>query len=69
MNNLIHFHISVEKKKFVSIQDMRKSKTLLTSTNADQKSLLPVFLIANGRQSGDLWQSKSMFLTIFGLHS
>ena len=31
MNNLIHFfHISVEKKKFVSIPDMRQSKTLLT---------------------------------------
>ena len=30
MNNLIIFHISVEKKKFVSIPDMRHSKTLLT---------------------------------------
>ena len=30
MNNLIHFHISVEKKKFVSIPDMRQSKTLFT---------------------------------------
>ena len=30
MNNLIYSHISVEKKKFVSIPDMRQLKTLLT---------------------------------------
>ena len=30
MHNLIHFYISVEKKKFVSIPDMRQSKTLFT---------------------------------------
>ena len=48
---------------------MRQSKTLLTIDERGSKSLLPVFSIANGRQSGDLWQSKSLFLTIFGLRS
>ena len=34
------------------------------STNADQKSLETVFSIAICRQSGDKWQSKTLFLTI-----
>ena len=38
--------------------DERRSKTLET-----------VFSIAICRQSGDKWQSKSVFLTIFDLHS
>ena len=39
------------------------------STNADQNSLETVFLFAICRQSGDKWQSKTLFLTIFYLHS
>ena len=47
------FHISVI-KKYVSIPDMRQSKTLgEQSMNASQISLQPVFSIANFRQSGD----------------
>ena len=37
--------------------------------NADQKSLETVFSIAICRQSGDKWQSKTLFLTIFDLRS
>ena len=37
--------------------------------NADQKSIETVFSIAICRQSGDEWQSKTLFLTIFDLHS
>ena len=39
------------------------------STNADQKPLETVFSIAICRQSGDKWQSKTLFLMIFDLHS
>ena len=39
------------------------------STNADQKSIETVFSIAICRQSGDKWQSKTLFLTIFDLRS
>ena len=45
------FHVSVI-KKYVSIPDMRQSKTLgEQSMNASQISLQPVFSIANFRQS------------------
>ena len=37
------------------------------STDADQKSLETVFLIAICRPSGDIWQSKTLFLAIFDL--
>ena len=46
--------------------DRRQSKTLLTIYK-DQISLETVFLIAICRQSGDKWQSKTLFLTIFDL--
>ena len=49
--------------------DMRHRKRSLHSTNADQKSLETVFLIAFCRQSGDKWQSKTMFLTIVDVRS
>ena len=39
------------------------------STNVDQKSIETVFLIAICRQGGDKWQSKTLFLMIFDLHS
>ena len=44
-------------------------KRSLQSTNADQKSLETVFSIVICRQSGDKWQSKTLFLTIFDLRS
>ena len=39
------------------------------SANADRKSLETVFPIAICRQSGDKWQSKTLFLLIFELRS
>ena len=39
------------------------------STDADQKSLETVFLIAICRPSGDIWQLKTLFLAIFDLRS
>ena len=50
-------------------QDTRQSKTLLTIDEHGSKSLETVFLIAICRQSGDKWQSKTLFLTILDLHS
>ena len=47
--------------------DRRQSKTLSTIT--DQKSLETEFSIVICRQSGDKWQSKTLFLTIFYLRS
>ena len=41
----------------------------LTIDDADQKSLETVFLIAICRHSGDKWQSKTLFLTVFDLRS
>ena len=47
------FHVPV-RKKYVSIPDMRNSKTHgKQSMNAGQISLQPVFSIANCRQSGN----------------
>ena len=39
------------------------------STNADQKFIETVFSIANCRQWGDKWLSKTLFLLIFDLRS
>ena len=39
------------------------------STSLDQKSMQTVFSIAICRQWGDKWQSKTLFLLIFSLHS
>ena len=47
--------------------DRRQSKTLILSMNVDQKPLETEFLIAICRQSGDKWQSKTMFLALFCL--
>ena len=44
-------------------------KRSLQSTNVDQKSLETAFSIAFCRQSGDKWQSKTLFLSIFDLRS
>ena len=56
------------KEQPVLPRDMRQSKTLLTMTNMDQKSLETVFLIAICRQSGNKWQSKTMFLLLIYIH-
>ena len=46
--------------------DRRQSKTLILSTNVDQKLLETEFSIAIFRPNGDKWQSKTLFLAIFG---
>ena len=43
----------------------RQSKTLILSTNVDQKSLEVEFWIAICHPTGDKWQSKTLFLAIF----
>ena len=43
----------------------RQSKTPILLRNVDKKTLETVFLIAICRPSGDKWQSKSLFLSIF----
>ena len=45
----------------------RQSKTPILSRNVDQKSIETVFLIAICRQTGDKWESKTLFLSIFDL--
>ena len=42
----------------------RQSKTLMLSTNVNQKSLKTEFLIAVCCLTGDKWQSKTLFLAI-----
>ena len=49
--------------------DRRQSKMLLTIDERGPKSLETVFSIVIGRQFGDKWQSKTLFLTIFDLRS
>ena len=49
--------------------DRRQSKTLILSTNEDQNLLETEFLIAICRQTGDKWQSKTLFLSIFDQRS
>ena len=43
----------------------RQSKTPILSRNVDQKSLETEFSIAIYRHTGDKWQSKTLFLSIF----
>ena len=45
--------------------DRRQSKTLILSTNVDQKSLQTEFSIAISRLTGHQWHSKTLFLSIF----
>ena len=45
--------------------DRRQSQTLLTADERGSKSIKTVFSIAICRQSGDKWQSKTLFLIIF----
>ena len=45
--------------------DRRQSKTLILSTNVDQKLLETEILIAIRRPTGDKWQSKTLSLEFF----
>ena len=42
-----------------------QSKTPILSSNVDQKSIETVFSIAICRHTGDKWESKTLFLSIF----
>ena len=46
-------------------QGRRQSKTSILLRNVDQKSIETVFSIAICRPTGDKWQSKTLFLSIF----
>ena len=52
---------------YIYTGDRPQSKTLLTIDGRDRKSLEAAYLFAMCRQSGDKWQSKTLFLTIFDL--
>ena len=52
----------------MSLEGM-KSKTLILLTNVDQLFLETELLIAICHQTGDKWQSKTLFLSIFDLCS
>ena len=52
-------------KVFVSTPGRRQSKTPILSRNVDQKSIETVFSIAICRHTGDKWESKTLFLSIF----
>ena len=47
------------------IPGRRQSKTPILSRNVDQKSIETVFSIAISRHTGDKWESKTLFLSIF----
>ena len=49
--------------------DKLQSETLILSVNVDKKLLETEFSIAVCRPTGDKWQSKTLFLAIFDLHS
>ena len=51
------------------IPDRRQSKTLILSTNGDQKLQEKEFSIAICRPTGDNWKSKTLFLSIFDSRS
>ena len=50
---------------FISLLPHTGSKTAILSRNVDQKSLETEFLIAIFRHTGNKWQSKTLFLSIF----
>ena len=56
-------------RQSVSTPGRRQSKTPILSRNVNQKSIETVFFIAICRPTGDKWQSKTLFLLIFDLHS
>ena len=46
-------------------EQQRQSKTPILSRNVDKKSIETVFSIVICRHTGDKWQSKTLFLSIF----
>ena len=50
-------------------QGRQQSKTPILSRNVDKKSIETVFLIAICHPTGDKWQLKTLFLSIFDLRS
>ena len=58
------FPVSVEIIMEKLMVSRRQSKTSILSTSEDKKSLETEFLIAFCRQTGDKWQSKTLFLGI-----
>ena len=68
-NKLVHCCIRILNLMFnhchrslMDTPDRRQSKTLIVSTNVDQRSLETEFLIAICRPTGNKWQSKTLFL-------
>ena len=64
----IYFHTGFMHTS-IDTPSRRQSKTLSTIEERGSKSIETVFSIAICRQCGDKWQSKTLFLTIFGLRS
>ena len=54
-----------EYSDFCLTSDRRQSKILILSTNVDQNIVKTEFSIAIFRPTGDKWQSKTLFLSIF----
>ena len=50
---------------YINTPGRRQSKTPILSMNENQKSIETVFSIAICRPTGDKWQSKTLFLSIF----
>ena len=63
--------LNTEKKQHVLLTPGRRQSTTPTvrSRNIDQKSIETVLLIAICHPTGDKWQPKTLFLTIFDPHS
>ena len=57
--------LKYESERNIHTPGRRQSKTLILSTNVDQKSLEAEFLIVICRLIGDKWQSKTLFLAIY----
>ena len=51
--------------KYFITPGRRQWKTPILSRNVDKKSIETVFLIAICRPTGDKWQSKTLFISIF----
>ena len=64
MDSITAYHSKAHLQTIISIPGRRQSKTLILTTNVDQKSLKTEFLIAICRPTGDKWQSKTLFLAI-----
>ena len=63
MHTYMHLIFSVQLNVFTP--GRRQSKTPILSRNVDKKSIETVFSIAICRHTGDKWESKTLFLSIF----